>query len=237
MRGYRSVRFLLVASLLMSCSGGGDEDAGGTAVPAPAKSASPASTATDPAKAAGAKAAVLQGSDFPPGWAPQPEEEGLDLEITWRDLTRCLGVENMAPPAGTATSMTYRRGLATQARSTVEYTTESSASAMATALAGPRFRECAKEAFTADVKRSAPEGGVPGPVEVAPLDVPQLGQKTFASRITVTVNLQELQVPLFQDFLVIFEGGTVVRMLFLDTGGPFPQELARSLAEKVVGRA
>src|SRR5439155_6339046 len=112
--------------------------AGGTTTPP-----TTAPPTTDAAKAAKAKAAVFQQADFPPGFAPQPEGEGLDLEIIWRDITRCLGVENAAPSEGSATSPTYLRGLATQAQSTVEYTAISGAETVATALAGPKFQGCA----------------------------------------------------------------------------------------------
>jgi hypothetical protein len=49
--------------------------------------------------------------------------------------------------------------------------------------------------------------------------------------------LDELQVPIFQDFLVFFDGDTVVRMFFLNPGGPFPPNLERSLVDKVLARA
>ena len=184
-----------------------------------------------------AKAAVLQATDLPAGWREQDPDGGLFIEATWQDLTRCLGVESTGQPLGIATSPTYVRGLATQARSTVEYVPEQRAQAIAAALAGPEYKECATKAFAADAKRSAPEGGVPGPVEVTPLDVPALGKVTSASRINVTMNLEELKVPIFQDFLVVFDGELVTRLMFLNPGGPFPPELERSLAEKVVARA
>jgi hypothetical protein len=128
-------------------------------------------------------------------------------------------------------------GLATQARSTVEYGSEPSATAAANALSGPKFQDCANQAFKADVERSKPEGSTAGSVQVAPRDFGQFGQKTLAWRINATVNLQDLQVPLFQDFLVIFNGGTVIRLFFLNPGSEFPQNLERMLVEKVVSRA
>lgn len=247
MRTHRALALFLVTGLVVaSCGGDGDKGATTTVPSSTAPTSTGPSTAggdapippsSDPARAERAKAAILQGSDLPPGWKEQEPGEGLDLEIAWADLTRCLGVERTGRPLGIATSPTYLRGLATQTRSTVEYMPEPSVQAISTALAGPKFNGCATDAFTADSKRSAPEGGVPGPVRVAPLDFVKLGQTTSATRINVEINLAELQVPVFQDLVVVLDGEKVIRMTFLNPGGPFPPELERSLVEKVVGRA
>jgi hypothetical protein len=89
----------------------------------------------------------------------------------------------------------------------------------------------------ADVGRSAPEGGTPGPVEVSALELPDLGESTFASRVNVTIDLQGLKVPIFQDFVVVFDGEAVSRLVFLNPGGEFPPELQRTLVETVADRA
>lgn len=241
MRNHRVLGPLLVVTAVLVSSCASDDDNG---LGAPQTTTAPASTttaaapvSTDPAMLDKAKAAVLQPGDFPAGWEALPQEEGLDLEITWSDIMECLGVDTGQPALGIATSPTFQQGIATQARSTVVYTDEPSAQAIATALGGPGFTKCAKDAFFDDAKRSAPEGGRPTAVEVAPLEAAQLGQPTFSFRLTNTMNLDDLQVPITQDFLVFFKGGTLVRMVFLNPGGPFPQDLERSLVEKVVGRA
>ena len=188
---------VVVALVGPGCAGGGGgPDVGGTPVAsdAPARSTPPTSTpptstpatstspATDPALAAKAKAAVLQPADFPSGWKPVPEEEGggLNIERLWAELTRCLGVDTAGQRTAVATSPTFLRGLATQARSTVEFTSPAAAAAVTAALDGPKFQGCAKEAFEADVMRRAPEGGVPGPVAVAPLDAPRPAPQTYS---------------------------------------------------------
>ena len=243
MRTRRLLVSVLLSVLVASCGGGDDEadEAASTSAPAATAPGSTTATAsdrasTDPAKAAKARSAVLQDADFPPGWKADPEAT-LYIEETWGDLVRCLGVDLPAQPLGIATSPTYRQGLATQARSTVEYMPEPAAQALAAALAGPEFKGCATEAFNTDAKRSAPEGATPGPVEVTPLDYPTRGEATSASRINVTMNLAELQVPIFQDFLVFFDGEMVTRMFFLNPGGPFPPTLERTLVDKVLARA
>jgi hypothetical protein len=195
--------------------------------------------ATDPALVARAEAAVLRAGDFPPDagrWEAEPPEEGLDLEIVWRDIVQCLAVDP-GPPLASATSPTFRRDLATQVRTTVEHRSEQSAMMLADALAGPRYPECARNAFAADADRSKPEGATPGPVQVSPLPVAQRGQRTVASRVNLTMNLDDLQVPIFQDLIVVFDAGRVVRLLFLNPGGAFPENLRASLTDKVLARA
>lgn len=242
MRNHRVLGPLLVVTAVLVSSCASDDDNNG--LDAPDTTTAPASTtttaapvSTDPAMLEKAKAAVLQPGDFPAGWEELAQEEGLDLEITWRDIMDCLGVDGGPPALGIATSPTFQQGIATQARSTVVYTDEPTAQAVATALGGPDFTACAEKAFLDDAKRSAPDGGTPTAVEVAPLEFAQLGQPTLTFRLTNTMNLDDLQVPITQDFLVFFKGGTLIRMVFLNPGGPFPQDLERSLVEKVVGRA
>lgn len=230
-----------VAALLAAgCSSGGRT--AGTQTTTTLTPVGPTTTApavTDPAMSAKAKAAVLQQSDFPAGWTTQPEDAGLGLETVWSDITRCLGVQETVLPAGMATSPTFLRGLATQARSTVEYTSASSADAIATAFASPDFEACAGQAVAADVKRSAPAGSVVGQVQMAALPAPQglpAAQRTAANRFTVTMDLQGMNVPITQDFVVVFTGGTIVRTIFLNPGAPFPPDLEQALLQKVVGR-
>jgi hypothetical protein len=136
-----------------------------------------------------------------------------------------------------ATSPTFLQGLATQARATVEYTTPSSVAAIEAGLAGPKIQGCAVAAFTVDAKHSAPQGATPGPSTLSPLTVPPLGLREFPFRVNVTMDLQSLQVPIFQDFLVIFNGDTLIRAFFLNPGSGFRQDLEQSLLRATVARA
>lgn len=244
---------LLVATVFVAgCSSGSKTKTGSnTTLPASTVAASTTTTVaapatTNPALVAKAQAALFQAADFPAAFKPQPDGGGtcpasasscssLNLEQIWSDMLTCLGVHDA--PYATATSPTYLEGLATQARATVEYTSASSAGAIATAMAGPMYQSCATTALTADAKRSAPPGGTPGQVTVSPLSVPLVGQKVSAIRANVTMNMQGLQIRIFQDFVVAFNGGTVVRMFFLNPGSAFPQTLEQSLMQKVVSKA
>jgi hypothetical protein len=242
---------VVLALWAAGCSGG-TTTVTATTVPSPKGSSSTAPAATappatappatvDPLLVAKAAAAVFQPADFPLTYKPQPADpqNGLHLEAIWQNLTHCMGVQDSAPPPAVATSPTFLQGLATQAMATVEYTTPSAAAAIAVALGGPMFQTCATDTFAANAKSSAPQGATPGPATVTPLTaaptVPA-GQKMFAYRINVTQNLTDLQVKLFQDCLVVINGGTVIRMLFLNPGSPFPPDLEQSLVQKVVSR-
>jgi len=240
MHNARRIAPLFVSVLLVAgCSSGGDTPSEPFAATQPAPASPEAAKAEGP-DAGRAKAANLQPADFPPGFEPQPEDPvgGLQIERLWGELTRCLGVDSSAQRTGVASSPTFLRGLATQARSTVEYTSEASANAIAAAITGPKFQSCANEAFNADVKRAAPEGAVPGPVTVAAVAAPPsaVASKTSSFRITVTLKLDELTIPLHQDFHVSVDRGMVVRMLFLNPGSEFPPDLERSLVQKVTSR-
>src|SRR5262249_11878047 len=142
------------------------QSAGPTSPGASAAASTTIASAPDPAKAERAKAAVFQPSDFPAGWTAGPEAgDGPDPQVIWGDVTRCLGLPSAAAAAAVATSPTFLRGLATQAQSTVELADAARAMALTSALTGPAFGPCAKDAFAADVKRNAPEGATPGAVE------------------------------------------------------------------------
>lgn len=261
MRKQRQILLLALALALLAAGCGGDgEEATATTTTAPPPvettttlavsttvpttaapvTAAPAPTAAAPdaaALTAKAAAAVLQQADFPAGWEAIPAADGggLNIDTIWAELTTCLGVT--PAPIATATSPTFLRDLATQARATVEYTSEASTTAIEAALSSRKANSCLASAFTADVKRSAPEGGVPGPATVAPHDVAAVATRSKAYRITAEVSLDELKVPLFQDFYVIFTKGAVIRAMFLNPGSQFPPELERTLLQKVLARA
>lgn len=162
--------------------------------------------------------------------------QGVDIEVIWPNVMGCLGVKQTGQALGLATSPTYVRGLATQAQSTVEYMPQPSAQAIASALAGPKLNSCASEALSADAAREH-EGAQKGEVEVSALDFPQMGEATSATRVKVTLNLPERRVPIFQDLIVVTKGESVTRVVFLNPLEPFPEDLQRSLVEKVVSRA
>lgn len=240
----RAIAGVLAACLLFAACGGDDEDEDGAATTTTAadetESTQPSSTvpaSADEAQKAKAEGAVLKLTDFPEGWGEHEPGQGLALELTWNDLLGCLGVEESPDqPAGIAVSPTYLQGVGTQARSTVEYVAEDRAEALAAATTSGDYNRCITEVFTEDAVRSAPEGGTPGPLTVTPLDFPTLGDRTSATRIAFEMKVGELTIPINQDLIVVFEGGTISRFTFLNPGGPFAPALQRSLVEAVVDR-
>ncbi len=189
------------------------------------------------ALAARAAAANIRASDLPASMQKtQPAGQGLNIETIWSSILSCTGVAQ-APPLAQASSPTFLQGIATQARSTVEYTTAAQVATLEAAFTSPKYQGCATAAFNADAKHSAPQGATPGPSVVKPLSFPTFGQKTFASHINVTMSLQGLQIFINQDYIVVFNGGTIDRFFFLNPGGPFPPALEQQLVQKVVTRA
>jgi len=236
-----------ITVLLAGCGGDADSPGGGSTIPvsttvtgpstsASAQGATTTTAPVDPAKAALATAAILRAADLPADFKEQLPEDDLDQDVTFQALTTCLGVSTRG--LGSAASPTYVRGIATQVASTVEYIAMPSVQAMAMAFGGSeKLASCSKEAFTADLKRNAPEGATVGAVEVVPLDFPQLGQLTSASRTTTTLQLPGgPSIPITQDLVIVFKGEAVSRLTFLNPGAPFPSDLQRTLVEKVVSR-
>lgn len=232
---------MLVLSGCPDGDGNGSTTTSGPGATSPSTSVggttTPGTTPGDPEKAAKARAAVIQASDLPAGgWEAKPEDEWLDHETTWRELTACLGAEDSGQGLGSAVSPSFGRGPATQLRSAVEYLPPAKVQDLVTAFNGPKLASCAQQAYTADVKRNAPEGAEVGPIAVAPLDVPKLGQLTSASRATTKISLG-FPIDISQDFVVVFKEDSVTRVTFLGAGTPFDPELRQSLLGKVVGRA
>ena len=131
------------------------------------------------------------------------------------------------------------KGTGINVTSSVEYFDAPAAAAIAAAFASsPKLAACSKEAFTADIKRNAPDGFGVGPAEVAPLEFPKLGQATVAFRVRSTVEpTPGLKVPINHDAVFVFKGDAVIRFTFLAPGQPFDPALERTLVDAVVGRA
>ena len=183
---------------------------------------------------------MLHRDDLPADWEEQPLEDRPDHEATWAGLTMCLGFDAVEPVVGrSATSPTYVLGVGTLVTSTVSYLDSGDrARDVATVLVGDRFSECARQVFSEDVERNAPEGATGEQIEVSPFPFRKLGDATSAYRATTTIRVPPgVSIPVVQDFVTVVDGTAMVRLVFISGGGPFPGELQRSLVEKVVGRA
>ncbi|MEO7520093.1 MAG: hypothetical protein ABIY58_15190 [Acidimicrobiales bacterium] len=228
------VLLTMAAWSITACKGGGDAGS--------EKSAQPG---RPPLVQAKADAAVLKDSDLPDSWKRAAAADQLDEEATWGALTTCLGIGNAGATQAVALgevaraqSPTHLTGQGTQVTSTVAYlATDQEMRRVTGAFAGPQLDDCSQQALSRAVAAGAPEGATPGPVEVAPLDLPPSGDVTSAHRATATVNVGGVKVPITMDYVVVFKGISISRLLFVNPGEPFPQDLQRSLVAKVAGRA
>lgn len=226
----RSGALLLAAGLLLlaACGDGSSSSAAAASTVPPS---------SDQALKAKAEGAVFTKADFPDVWKQYTDpRDGLATERLWAQVLACLGVDK-GKAQGIAVSPTFYLPPATQARSTVEYTSPARAKAVTAALAGPKLERCYTKAVADDARRSAPEGGKVGTVTVAPLTLDVPGKATSATRASFVVDVNGLKVPLVQDLVVVTDGGTLSRLNFLGAGGPFQPALQRSLVDAVVARA
>ena len=232
------VSVVLSAVLLAAC-GNGDDGASSTGTDDSAGEQAGEQAGEEPGEEARAEAAVLALADLPAGWRAQAEEDRPDHDTTWQALASCLETEDPGRTAVAAvTSPTFVSGVATQVTSSVAYLgSEEQVQAVAAAYTGEQFMACASEAFAGDVERNAPPGATVSDVEVAAFEFPDVGDAVAAHRVMARIDLGEVTVPLVMDVVTIFDGRAMSRMVFLNPGDPFPEELQRSLTEKVVGRA
>ncbi|MGI8758410.1 MAG: hypothetical protein ACR2K0_03810 [Acidimicrobiales bacterium] len=232
--------------LFSSCGGDdGNEDDGGTTVPettttAPDTTAGTEGSAPELSGAeAEAEAAVLQTEDLPAGWEAKPDEESLDHETTWAALLACGGIAGPGEGlAANASSSTFQTGVGTQVTSALSYyDSAATVEALAEAFTADDFLACGEGALLDDVERNAPPGATFSDLVVAPLEFPELGETTVSYRINGMIDIGPVTIPLFQDFIAVFDGDAVSRLNFLNPGGPFPEDLQQTLVETVVGRA
>jgi hypothetical protein len=238
------VWLIIIALLFSSCGDDdGNESDDGTAVPETTTTAPGATTAPGNAapelSGAEAEAAILQAGDLPAGWVSKPQEEGLDHETTWEALLACVGIAGPGEGvAANASSPTFQTGVGTQVTSAISYyDSAGTVEALAEAFTADDFLACGEGALLDDVERNAPPGATFSDLVVAPLEFPELGETTVSYRINGMIDIGPVTIPLFQDFVAVFDGDAVSRLNFLNPGGPFPEDLQQTLVETVVGRA
>ncbi len=183
-----------------------------------------------------AQEANLKPADFPSGWKSKPHEKLPGEDELAAELATCLGIE---PPATRATaevrSLDFSSGFATQASSVVTFVkTDEVAAADAAAFAGDKFAACIEPGLAKQVKEVLPPEATVDQVSVVERPFPALGDRTVAHRFTAHINPMDIVVNI--DLVHVFEGRAEVALTFVNPGQPFPEDVARSVAAKVVAR-
>lgn len=209
----------VVVALSAACGGGEDK----------------ADPASDKEKA---QKAVLRAADFPSGWSSKPHEELPGEDERAAEIARCIGISNPSARASAEVrSPDFTSGFATSAFSVITFVkTEEEAAADAGAFAGEKFAQCAEPEFAEQIQAVAPEGARVENVKISRSEFPAHGDRTVAYRVNGTIFIGEMDVPVNIDLVQIFKGRAEVSFVFSNPGAPFPADVARTVAAKVVER-
>lgn len=197
-----------------------------------------ADEATPAADRAAARKAVLKAADFPSGWKSNPHEKLPGEDELVAEVAKCLGIP---PPSTRATAVVrspdFSSGFATTASSVITFVeTDDRAAADAAAFAGEKFPSCVEPGMAEQVRDVAPEGASVDGVKIVKRSFPSLGDRTAAYRFSATLHIGEIPVTVNIDLVHVFKDRAEVSLTFVSPGQPFPEDLARSLAAKVVAR-
>jgi hypothetical protein len=181
------------------------------------------------ADAAAAEAALLTLSDFPAGWSEVPDEEDDSNQELLEQVYECLGpdaveVINSETEARTGSftdpvdESTVQEviALAPTVESAEAYIAGGSADGVAECLT-TAYREGIAQ-LLADAEEM--EGAELGEITVGALNVGEVGEDSFAYRITVPISVQGLNVDLFTDFVAVRVGRSAAGLNFLSQFDP-----------------
>ncbi len=210
----------LLLALSAACGGGGGDK------PDPA---------ADKAKA---QAANPKPADFPAGWNSKPHEALPGEDELAAEIAECVGI---SPPSTRASAQVrspdFTSGFATSATSVITFVrSEEEAAADAAALAKPQFAECAQPGYAKQIQAVGPEGATVSGVTVTRSKFPAYGDRTVSYRVKGNIDIGQIQITVNIDLVWIFKDRAEVFLTFSNPGGPFPPEVARSVAAKVVER-
>ena len=213
--------------LAVGCGGGG----GGT-------DSSPAETAPR-ADQAVADAANLKITDFPTEWksTPVPAETTAANAANERAFAQCMG---RPPPDEERTVVLYSPDFSAaetrRVASSVQLAkTEDIAKADFQAQRGDKAVACQKSQLDSEFRRQLPDAAPQ--LSVDRLDFPVFGDESVAFRADVTSVAEGVQVRTLIDIVFVRKGRTEMSVSFVNRTSPFPQDLQRSLLQRMVGRA
>ena len=257
----RLAPLFMACVVLVGCGGGDDEEASTDDAPAvttqttvgAGSSGSSTSTSAPPEDAddAGndepvgsddqviAEEAVLQLSDFEPGWrADEPDPDDDDDDV---DIDECEGFESFDDDAPSADSKTFVRDQTEIESSVAMASTPQEAEGFMRLLSEEATVECLRQV----VQEAADEGFQEDPdlqaqfdslsSTVGPVSVGDYGDEAAGFQIEATFEGAELTLDFYVDLLVVREGRALALFTFVDVFSPFSGDRDR-LVEAVVDR-
>ena len=183
--------------------------------------------------------ANLQITDFPTEWksTPVPAETTAANAANERAFAQCMG---RPPPDEERTVVVYspdfsaadtrRAAASVQLAKTVEI-----AQADFQAQRSDKAVACQKTQLEGEFRRQLP--GAAPQVAVERLDIPVFGDEAVAFRADVTSLAEGVQVRTLIDMVFVRKGRTEIAASFVNRTSAFPQDLQRSLLQRMVGRA
>lgn len=252
----RLVPLLMASLLLVACGGGDDEEASTDDAAAVSSSTTAGEDRTDPTASTSsppddagpadadesddqaiAEEAVLQLSDFEPGWrADEPEPDEDDSGIT-----ECEGFESFDDDAPSADSKTFVREETEIEGSVAVLATEEESESFMRLFVEESTVECIREGvqeafqegFEDDADLQEQFDSVS--TTVGPVSVGEYGDDAAGYQIEATLEGEELTVDFYLDLLVVREGRALALYTFVDVFTPFSGD-RDPLVEAVVDR-
>lgn len=180
-------------------------------------------------------------SDFPPEWRSTPvaAETSAANAANERAFAACMG---RPPPDQDRTAVAYSPDFSStdtrRVSSSVQMVkTDDIVRGDFVALKSDRGSSCLKQQIDHEFARQLPGSGAATITTIEKLDLPQFGEETAAYRLTSTSVVEAQQVITIIDLTFMRKGRAELSAAFINRTAAFPQELQRSLLQRMVGRA
>lgn len=238
---WRTVSVIGVAcSMLLSCSSGSDEPAAtqgnaptttdvsnSTASTDGTGSTTPPSSIDEAADQVAAEGALLQLSDFEPGWSEVASSDDASQKAVKEDIAKCVGSDqDSALKFGGAVAetgtITSPDGDQIMEEMVTFAPTVAAATERMTALAAPEFATCIQPIYEQWIGDALGDSGATlERVTIGKLNVTPVGDATVAYRITITAAKSGRTQDLFVDLVVIQVGRVLASPGFQSKNEPF----------------
>ena len=228
----------LVAGTLVACGGGGGGGVDPTAQAPGATTAGGGPGTGDQAVVARANLVI---SDFPTEWksTPLPADAAAINAQNDRDFADCMGRPRPEEiRTATADSLDFSAADTRRASSSVQTVkTVDIAKDDFVALRSDRGSSCLKTQMDKEFARQLPVSGAQTKTVIEKVDLPQFGDETVAYRVTATGVVDAQQVITVIDLVFVRKDRAQLSGAFINRTLPFPQDLEKTLLQRMVGRA